>query len=519
MDMSKGRRDPRDMGDATRQRIEDLAEGWDVPAGTTDEPSTPATPPPREPPEDDPVKAKPPKPPPARAKRASAPPPPPPARAKRTSAPPPPPPPPPPRAKRASAPPPPPPPAARPATPPVEVNDTVPTPRQDITIDSSTDDKQDITIDSSAGGDRDDKTVLQSSDAVSFINANEQKVGHLRKRPTLRRKRGPVGDVRYVFTALFGVAGARRELAEVNTKLDLERDGRDDRLLDAIRTMIADPDVDLPLIDKARESLTVIEEERSRKAGAAANAEAELESLVRARATEREEQLGTIKQREDEGKQISEKLAPLERQAAAVRKKADTLQASLRKLDDAMAAKKSSLVTVKGPKADPAAVEADIASLRAERADIANEEPVLAAQLDELEPKIASLKVAGKDARAEIERINEAETEAKLRTEEKLAAVRARKAVEDRAVSEANRTRDDALRLLGEQLCIDRPEVAVKRLGAIDQHDIEIATLERQAVELQELVGGVDRAKLARGIGLMLLALGAFVALAWLIVA
>lgn len=376
--------------------------------------------------------------------------------------------------------------------------------------------KQDLSIESLTGEDADDATVAQTLDEASSPAPPRGPASQLRRRPTLPRKRGLYGDVKYVFTVVFGVAGARRELTEVKTKLALERDHRDDYLLQAMREMIADPTIEVPLIARAREQLTRIEEDRSRKAGAAAAAEAEIESLLRARESERGENLATIHQHEDVSKQIADKLAPLERRVAVAHKKAAKLQAALQDLDDKVAAKKASLVTVKGPKIDPAAVEADIASLLAERSDVGGEEPAIAADLDELEPKIASLKVARKDARGEIDKTNKAEAEAEIRTEEKLAAVRARKAVEDRAVLEADRARDDALRLMGEQLWIERPETLSARLRPIDEHDATIATLERRALELRELLGGVDWAAVVRGVGLMLVGVSLIATLVWL---
>ncbi len=229
------------MGDATRQRIDDLAEGWSVKDGEDAEQASPRA---------KPVSA----PPPPRAKRPSAPPPPP--GAKRTSAPPPP-----PRPKRASAPPPAPRAKRASAVPPQPPEiDTVPTPKHDLVIGSA-----DVP---------DDATVLQTPESMSFV-VNEGQAGQVRQRPSLPRKRGIFGDIRYVFTAMFGIAGARRELAEVNAKLDRERDGRDDRLLQSMRDMIADPDVDTPLMERAREQLSTIEDQRSRKAGAGLDAEAE----------------------------------------------------------------------------------------------------------------------------------------------------------------------------------------------------------------------------------------------------
>ena len=50
--------------------------------------------------------------------------------------------------------------------------------------------------------------------------------GTLRRSAALRRKRGLAGDVRYVFTALFGVRSSRRELAELEHRQDVRQTSR-----------------------------------------------------------------------------------------------------------------------------------------------------------------------------------------------------------------------------------------------------------------------------------------------------
>ncbi|HTM19187.1 MAG TPA: hypothetical protein VL172_01725, partial [Kofleriaceae bacterium] len=203
---------------------------------------------------------------------------------------------------------------------------------------------------------------------------------------------------------------------------------------------------------------------------------------------------------------------------AAARKKATALHENLATLDRKIADKKSSLVSIKGPRTDPQSLEAELAALRAEREGVAREEPEIAAELDDLEPKVASVQSARADADKRIATLRTEDQETRVRTDEKLHAVRARKAVEDRAVADADRDRDRALRELGERIAVERPPALTGRLRPIDTHDAAIAVLERRAVELAELVGGVDRAKLARGIAVLATAVLAVTALAvWLV--
>ena len=48
----------------------------------------------------------------------------------------------------------------------------------------------------------------------------------MRPSAALRRKRGLWGDVRYVFTAVFGVRRARRELEELEHRQELRQTSR-----------------------------------------------------------------------------------------------------------------------------------------------------------------------------------------------------------------------------------------------------------------------------------------------------
>jgi predicted nucleic acid-binding Zn-ribbon protein len=526
--MSDSERDRRRLGDATRQRIDDLADGWSVPGArkASDDDRDAATEEVEKVPEellaeasrdDLPVDAptarpkrtsSPPPPPPARAKRTSSPPPPPPARAKRTSSPPPPPP---ARSKRSSAPPPPPPPR-----PPAVVVDDEPgeieLDRNDDALTEPVERSEAIEVASS------DDDAIGDDDATRFEPPGSQAgasaaSGQLRRPQVLPRRRGPIGDVGYVVRVLFKVTEARRELATVNRQIEAEREAREARLIKVARQAIADGDLELPVVERARDELAELEDARAVRAGASAAAEAEISTMQRRRSDESANHLDQVQALEGELADIRQRLEPLEKQAQKARNKAADLHDTLEAIDKKIAAARSSLVAVKGS-ADPAAVEAEIASLRGEREAVAAEEPPLAAELDDLEPQIAALHAAQRESEKAIADIRERETSAEVRVAEEVEAVRARKAVEDRAVAEADRERDGALLRLGEALAVERPPEVTQLLRPVDEHDLSIATLERRALELSELVGGVDRAAVIRGSLLILAAVAAVVALA-----
>ncbi len=357
----------------------------------------------------------------------------------------------------------------------------------------------------------------RDDDATRFEPPSERRPsgGQLRRPQVLPKQRGIFGDVAYVFRALFKVTEARRELTGLERHLDEERSAREKRLVEISRQGIADEELTLPVVERARERLAGIEEDRSVRAGASAGAEAEIRKLERARSDEAGNHIAQIDALDGEVADIRQRLEPMEKRAVVARNKAAKLHAALESLDRRIEGARGKLVAVKGPKADPAAVEAEIASLRAEREAVAQEEPILATELDELEPQIAALGAARKEAEKSIAELRQREEEARVRTEEMVQAIRARKAVEDRAVAECDRARDVALLDLGEALAVERPPEVATRMRAVNEHDLSIATLERRVLELSELVGGVDRAAIVRGIAVIA---GALVALVILLI-
>ena len=477
-DSDRRDKDRRRVGDATRQRIDDLATGWgdakskakvspEQPAGRRESPMGRVAPS-----EPDTVRM-PKQPPPLPVTQAEP-------------------------VRRPSPPRPQPPPPAAPA-------------QEPFTIEASAQ-AHDATIETPPNLDdiihRADRTTVQRDAPAS---------GVVRDPVTLTRKRGLAGDMSYVFKALFGVAEARGELGRVAKGLETERAERTDRLKRIARQAVADSELELPAIDEARDQLAEIEERRSRQAGGVAAADAEVESLRHARAQESEQQVAEVKRLEEQLVAIVGKLQPLERDAQAARKKAAELRSALKGLDQKLKAIEAKMVKVKGPKADPAAIEAELASLRAERESVARDEPAIAADLDELDPKIASLAASKRDTELEIETIRAADKDGQVRTEEIVAATEARKQVINRAVADLDKEREGALESLGERLCHERAASFAPRLRAIDEHDVSIATLERRAIELDELVSGVDKAKIARGVAMIVLLAAAAGSLVWLV--
>ncbi|MCB9563896.1 MAG: hypothetical protein H6708_26165 [Kofleriaceae bacterium] len=140
---------------------------------------------------------------------------------------------------------------------------------------------------------------------------------------------------------------------------------------------------------------------------------------------------------------------------------------------------------------------------------MSRDEPRLAAELDALLPRIASLQAARGDAQERIVEAGRGQAEATARAVELVAAVQARRKVESRAVAEAQTARDRALVDLGERLYTERPKDLTRRIDAVEQRDLAIATSERRAIELRELIASVERGPLWRGRVLWLLLIAA----------
>lgn len=467
-----GDNDRRRAGDETRQRIDDLANGWDVP-GKPERPS--AVPPP---------------------------PPPPAARAKRPSA----------------APPPPPPPK-----PPTPAKTRAPSGigHDDVTAREDKLDPETLRADTARGEietqddaraetldvrDLDDATRIDPrppTAAASGTSGRHAPTGSVRAIASLPRRRGLGGDIRYVWTVLFGVTRSRRELQRVELQLTAQRAKRRKRLIELAARVLADDEQTLAGVAPARDRLAAIEEERARQAGQAAAAETEAAAARRDHESDTKRLNGDIAAIDGELADLDKKLVPLERDAQAARKKATELKATLDRIEKKIASTEASLVKVKDGRTDRAGVEAELATLRADRIAVQRDEPALAAELDALLPRIAELESRRTAAR---ERQDKARTELTASAErlvERLGVVGAHQKVIDRALAETQKARDNALAELGDRLVIDRPRPLGRDLADIDAIDVDVAGDERRVMELHEVLGSIDKGALARGVAVL----------------
>ena len=360
----------------------------------------------------------------------------------------------------------------------------------------------------SVGSDRGDATTIDPP------SGGVRRAGVLRAGAALRRKRGLAGDMRYVFTALLGVRQARRELGELEGRQKTRQEARRRHLVTLGRTAISGDGVHHPSLGKSRDEMQAVEDDRSRHAGAVASADAELERLTRERDARAKQHIEAIAALDAELVDIDKTLEPLTKDAASVKRRASGLRDSMQRIEVQIAQTEASLVSVKSQKQERAAIEAEIASLKADRQAIQKDEPKIAAELDALDPRIASLEAARSEAQRKRAEAIESEAADIRRTADMRDAIGAKRKVVDSAAAEAATARDRVLFELGDRLYVDRPATLSALLGPIDTIDLELGDTDRRIMELREIISNVDRAKVARGASVIVLGLAAIGALA-----
>jgi chromosome segregation ATPase len=197
-----------------------------------------------------------------------------------------------------------------------------------------------------------------------------------------------------------------------------------------------------------------------------------------------------------------------------VTRRAADLRETLRRIDAQIAETTSSLVAVRSKK-DPAAIQAELATLKADREGTKRDEPKLASELDSLSPRIAAIEAKRAESTKRRAEMVKAEEDDKGRSEELLAAIGAKRKVMDRASKDAEALRDKILFELAERLYVDRPRELQPQLAPIDAIDVELGSADRRVMELREIMSSIDRRKLFRGIAMITLAfllVGGFVA-------
>lgn len=341
--------------------------------------------------------------------------------------------------------------------------------------------------------------------------------GRLRTVAQLRRQRGLFGDVRYVSTAMFGVRRARQELIELETKQATRQAERRRYLLTLGRTAVTS-DFDHPALGPAREQLGGVEEERGRHHGQVVAADQELQRVKRDRDVAAKQYATDISAIDAELAEIAKRLEPLLKEQVAVTKKGAAQREQLRRVERQIAETTASLVSVKGPKQDPAAIQAELATLKADKVAVQRDEPVIAAELDALNPRIAGLESKRGESQKRRTDLVKAEEDDQRRAEELLAAIGAKRKVMDRAASDAEVLRDKILFDLGERLYVDRPDELSSQMSPIDSIDVEFGEADRRVMELREILSSIDKAKLWRGIAMIVLVVGALGAATWWLV-
>jgi hypothetical protein len=189
----------------------------------------------------------------------------------------------------------------------------------------------------------------------------------------------------------------------------------------------------------------------------------------------------------------------------------------LHRIDKKLADTEALLVSVKGEKLDKAAVQADIATFKANKQAVLRDEPAIAAELDQLNPRMAALDATRSELHKKKVELDKADQEDQRRTLELLEAIGAKRKVVERASADAEVARDNALFELGDRLYVDRPQQLTPELSPIDRIDLEIGEDERRGMEIKEILSNIDKAKFARGMSMIILVLGAIATLAWLI--
>lgn len=313
----------------------------------------------------------------------------------------------------------------------------------------------------------------------------------------LPRKLGIWGDMRYVFTAVLGVRRIKRELAETEAEIEAEKRSRDKELAELARLAIADESVTAVVVEDARERLVELEGARSRKAGAAAAAEEAIGAIMRDRDKVAGERNQSITNLEAEIEKLSNRIEPLEKDRAEVNRAVREFKLKVDAFDKKIEAHEGKLES--GDPSEAVEAEAAIASLRAERATIAAEEPVLAEQLAAIEPELRDLKARRGELHKKISKLKRAEDESVVRSEERVAAARAHKLVVERAASDMSREQTELLTELGQKLYDNPPPPIVRLALPLKERVATVARLKDRAVSLREERASLETMPLVRG--------------------
>lgn len=353
----------------------------------------------------------------------------------------------------------------------------------------------------SPGGALEDPTLIPTGEEEFGFSKRESAPRRTDSLPTpasIPRRPGLLGDLGYVISVAVGRRRARRGLVETGQEIEAEKRSRDKEFIELARLAISDTRVTGELIEEAREHLVGLEEARARKAGAAAAAEETIAVIERERDKVKRARVAELAELEVKITELDDELAPLAKQIAALKRRIRVFKRQLQGFDDRIAAEDEQASSRSEPDA-VAEAEASIASLRAEREALFAEEPPLAEELGDLAPRIRELKARRNELARAQSKLRRAEDESIVRSEERLAAARAHKAVVDRAAQVMARDQQELLCDVGAKLYEDPPAPVAHLATPLAERDAKLEKLKSGAVELREKLDCIESWPLVRG--------------------
>jgi hypothetical protein len=363
-----------------------------------------------------------------------------------------------------------------------------------------------------------DATVLMDRPGADMTQLVRERDGDL------PRRHGVIGDVRYVFTVLLGVAQTRNQLKKLEAKLEVEREAREGLVRVMARELLSDPDAGAEAVREARVRLGEIEEARARHAAGAVSATAEIGAIDEDRQVERMAIDVEIVRIQEAIAALDRELGSLDQAVARHRKRRDERAATARQLEARIARLEQRIATASGEAAGK--LQAELATARAEREAALQAVPVIEGEIRELEPRMDALQARQAEHEAALAAAQAREQAMEQQCAARLAEAEARKVAAEGALAASEDEVHAVLAGLGERVWLERSQGqdvalersprAAARIAAIDRCDSAIAGLERQLLEHKERLRRIDRGALVRG-GAVLTGMGAAVgALVWL---
>ena len=335
---------------------------------------------------------------------------------------------------------------------------------------------------------------------------------------------GVFGSIVYTARALR--AGVDRALALRRLRADAveKQQAREERLMELGELALAVPKLVNAALDSARPHISTLDDitqaaERERGAIVAGIANEERQAAESARASEEAARTIQAKMTELDGR-IRPLAAEQKQREKELRDAEQTIAGAAKKLDGLGDKKRQA--EAKGPEgtADVADAAARMAALRAEVEAAERVVPTARDVLTRISPELEQLRVSYEALRTELDSNQKAMAAREQQKKETLKKLDERRASIDRELSKAQEDRKIALRDLGAKLDWDRiqhPELA-PRYRALDEIAGGLTAIDYQIAELEREAGAVDKKALAIAMTVVLGAAAVIVLVVWLMV-